>query len=256
MNKTVICHAKGKDPLYKTWHASDTHLIMYIHAGEGSIVCAENIYPMSPGMLVYIAADTYHYTMPDEPDLYDRSKFSLPPQSLAAVRSLLKDDWNISGQAVVCAHLPEAARMDVERIYEELSGEHTELLAVSDMLRLLHYLRTHTTQSIPSAQGFVAQAICFIGENISWDIRLADVCRAVNVSKFYLCRSFKEHTGMTVMEYILNTRIVLAKNELKKTSLSIMEISARCGFSSTSYFCRVFREKEGCTPLQYRRLHS
>ena len=77
----------------------------------------------------------------------------------------------------------------------------------------------------------------------------------VNVSKFHLCRCFREHTGMTVMDYILSTRIILAKNELTKTDESILCISEKCGFSSVSYFCRVFHRKEGCTPLQYRKLH-
>jgi len=56
-----------------------------------------------------------------------------------------------------------------------------------------------------------------------------------------------------VMEYILKTRIVLAKNDLLKTNLSITEISEQNGFSSVSYFCRAFKEEEKLSPLQYRK---
>lgn len=76
---------------------------------------------------------------------------------------------------------------------------------------------------------------------------------AVNISKYYFCRQFKERTGLTIMNYVLKTRIILAKNELKKTELSISEISQKYGFSSVSYFCRVFKEEERCSPLQYRK---
>ena len=58
---------------------------------------------------------------------------------------------------------------------------------------------------------------------------------------------------MTVMEYILKTRIVMAQGMLRKERLSVTEISNRCGFSSISYFSRVFRQDTGMTPLQYKK---
>ena len=56
-----------------------------------------------------------------------------------------------------------------------------------------------------------------------------------------------------VMEYILKTRIVLAKNDLRKTVLPVAQIGDSAGFSSPAYFCRVFKQETGLTPLQYRR---
>jgi AraC-like DNA-binding protein len=55
------------------------------------------------------------------------------------------------------------------------------------------------------------------------------------------------------MNYILKTRIILAQDMLSKEKLSVAEISERCGFSSISYFCRVFKNETGKTPLEYRR---
>ena len=54
------------------------------------------------------------------------------------------------------------------------------------------------------------------------------------------------------MNYILKTRIISAKNLMETTNLTIGQISQRCGFSSQSYFCRVFKEECGMTPLQFR----
>ena len=55
------------------------------------------------------------------------------------------------------------------------------------------------------------------------------------------------------MRYILKMRIGTAKNMLENTDLSIGRISEQCGFSSQSYFCRVFKEEWGITPLQYQK---
>lgn len=252
MLANIECHALGKDPLYKTWHASPTHLIMYIHAGTGSIVCADQLYPLRAGVLVYIACDTYHYTMPDDPVVYCRSKVFLQPQKL---RDLLRPAglWEAPARALVYAPIPAEEQPRVEALFAKLDTAPRPLLAASAVLELMHYLHTFGTESANSPTGFIGCAIGYINQNIAWDMTLEDICHAANVSKFHLCRRFREHTGMTVMDYILSTRIILAKNELLKTEDSILHISEKCGFSSVSYFCRVFRQRVGCTPLQFRK---
>jgi AraC-like DNA-binding protein len=59
--------------------------------------------------------------------------------------------------------------------------------------------------------------------------------------------------GMTVMEYVLATRIAEAKTLLLSEDLSISQISDRCGFSSVSFFCQVFKAKEGITAKKFRK---
>ena len=76
---------------------------------------------------------------------------------------------------------------------------------------------------------------------------------SVHMSKYHLCRRFKNITGFTIMEYILKTRLAAAKNMLKTESISITEISEKCGFSSVSYFSRVFKEHTGITAIAYRK---
>lgn len=250
MIDTTILHEAGKDPMYKTWHTSPAHLLLYVHRGQGSIVCAERVYPMEPGLLVFIGADTYHYTMPDDPVGYVRSKIFLAPATLQKLQPLGLED---TAKALVCAPIPPEEQPRVEQLFRQAAESRHRLLDSATVLELMYYLQHHAAGSTNAPTGFVSRAIDRIGQNIAWDMTLDDICRSVNVSKFHLCRSFREHTGMTVMEYILNTRIILAKNELAKTDEPIAQISGKCGFSSASYFCRVFRRKEGCTPLQYRK---
>lgn len=57
------------------------------------------------------------------------------------------------------------------------------------------------------------------------------------------------------MRYILKTRIVLAQTMLRKDNLTVSEVSSRCGFSSVSYFCRVFKEEIGVSPLKYKKIY-
>ena len=259
MEERIVCHQRGKDPLYKVWHASAEHLFMYVHSGTGSIVSGEQIFPIRAGALVFIAADTYHYTMPDDPAVYERSKFTVLPCELDKISELLSENnvfKRFFDKAVIYAEVGERDRKAVAAVFEEMNHHedgNTELTLFSCLLRLLCFLDKHMVESTAAAADFMSEAIRYINENISSDIDVDKICAAVNISKYYFCRQFKKHTGMTVMKYILKTRIVLAKSELEKTNLFITEISQKYGFSSVSYFCRVFKEEEHCSPLQYRK---
>ncbi len=253
MEKIRICRQKGRDELYKTWHASRENLCMYIHSNGGSLVCADRIFPLEEGSLVFIAAGAYHYTMPDEPQTYDRSKAFVTPQQLHRVMELLSDDplsRFFANKAFVYARVEETDREEVERLF---CPEEEEALLYAKLLQLLFFLKKHAVDSAATPTGFLSRAIEHIHKNISAPLDVDSICAAINISKYHFCRQFKKATGMTVMEYLLKTRIVLAAEELKKTDLPVSEISENLGFSSLSYFCRVFKQERGVTPLQYRK---
>ena len=262
MEEKVICHQRGKDPLYKTWHASEEHLFMYIHSGKGSIVSGERIFPIEEGALVFIAADTYHYTLPDEPETYDRSKLTVSSQKLTKIAELLQENTTspIFDKAIVYAQLNACDRDGVEQVFADLARyenhEGNEKILLASLLRLLFFLDKNTMDSTSVVSGTMNKAVRFINENIASDVDIDKICTAINISKYHFCRQFKIHTGMTVMKYILKTRIILAKSDLKNTDLSIIEISEKYGFSSPSYFSRVFKEDTNFSPLQYRKRNT
>ena len=260
MEDNIIYRQCGKDPLYKTWHALKEHLFLYVHSGSGNIVSTEQVFHIKKGALVFIAADTNHYTMPDEPKVYERSKLIIPPSSINKVLELLGEKncfKKFSDKAIVYAEIEEAAQKEIEAVFNEISicntDDEQELILLSCCIKLLFYLNKYSKASTSIAIGIMGKAIDYISKNISSDIDIDSICSVVGISKYYFCRQFKKHTGMTVMNYILKTRIILAKSDLEKTNLSITEISERYGFSSASYFCRIFKEAENCSPLQYRK---
>ena len=72
-------------------------------------------------------------------------------------------------------------------------------------------------------------------------------------SQNYLCRLFKQHTGMTMTDYLNNIRINYAVLLLKTQNLSVQQIAYECGFKNISYFNRVFREYYNMTPTQFKK---
>ncbi len=79
-----------------------------------------------------------------------------------------------------------------------------------------------------------------------------DLVAVCDMHKDYAERIFKQDTGVTIMEYLTESRIQIACELLKDSQTSISEISSILCFSSQSYFGRVFKKVTGKTPAQYR----
>lgn len=260
MHDTKILHETGKDPLYKTWHTSRRPVFMYLYSDGGSIVTRDEMYPIKKGTLVLILPGTYHYTIPDDPKTYDRSKIIPSVRKFTKLAGILRENSDyrdVFERPVVYAPIAPEEQETVDLLFTEAvlceNTDKEEPFFLSCLLRLIHYLKKYTTHTTNSNLGFMGKAIQFINENISTELNIDRICSAINVSKYHFCRQFKSSTGLTVMQYILNTRIIMAKSELKRTKMPVTEISEHCGFSSVSYFCRVFHQQTGYSPLQYRK---
>ncbi len=259
MKYEIICHELGKDPLYKIWHASKQSMFMYIHSDGGSIVCSEKSYPIQKGVLCFVGAGKYHYTMPDVPERYDRSKLFVSADEFDKILEMLSVNANkISSGSFIYALIDESERSKVEEIFCKIKEcEHDETygkwILISGIIELLVLLNRYSLENIPAISGLVSRAIEYINSNIEKNITIDEICSAIHMSKYHFCRQFKKVTDTTVMKYIVKTRIVMAKNMLLNENLSITEISNRCGFSSVSYFSRVFKEETGVCPLNYKK---
>jgi AraC-like DNA-binding protein len=64
--------------------------------------------------------------------------------------------------------------------------------------------------------------------------------------------TFQQHTGSSPHQYLLELRLVRARNLLTQTAQSIKQIAQQAGFEDEHYFCRFFKMKTGSTPGQWR----
>jgi AraC-like DNA-binding protein len=96
----------------------------------------------------------------------------------------------------------------------------------------------------------------YIAEHHAEELALGDVAKAVNMSAFYFCKTFKKATGMTFTDYLSRVRVEKVKNLMLNPHRRVSEAAFKAGFQSLSQFNRVFRRIAGETPTAYReRLH-
>lgn len=90
-------------------------------------------------------------------------------------------------------------------------------------------------------------------ERCSGSTTIAEIARALDLSRFAFTRRFRAHAGMSPYAFIVGERIERAKTALQHTRLSIEEIALANGFGSIAHFSNAFRRIVGNTPTSFRR---
>lgn len=96
------------------------------------------------------------------------------------------------------------------------------------------------------------QVLMYIAEHYNESISLATLADILHINKTYFSQVFRESNGISPKEYIVKMRIAAAAQQLKSTSLSVLEIAETCGFNSVSNFYSAFKRVTGKSPIQYR----
>ena len=94
--------------------------------------------------------------------------------------------------------------------------------------------------------------LSYLNENYAKQITLDRASAMLGFDTSYFCRIFKAATGATFTEYLNFVRISKSESRLSEGKESILEISEAVGFSSVSYFNRIFKRYKGCAPSVYR----
>ena len=125
------------------------------------------------------------------------------------------------------------------------------------VLRTLALLCRHHSrlEAIPQADSHllscIKHAIGALCSNIEKDWALDDMADLVGLSKYYFAREFHRITGHSFVSYIHIARCERAKAMLLDRQQSIGEIAHACGFSTQSYFTRIFKSVTGVLPSEY-----
>ncbi len=98
----------------------------------------------------------------------------------------------------------------------------------------------------------ITKAKEYIAEHQTEKLRLGQVAKAVHMSPFYFCKTFKKAVGINFTDYLSRVRIERAKNLLLNPNLRVSEIAYEVGFQSLTHFNRVFRKIAGQSPTDYR----
>lgn len=98
----------------------------------------------------------------------------------------------------------------------------------------------------------IRPVIEYIDKNYMYKIKISELTKMAYMCNDSLFSLFKKETGTTPAKYILSLRIEASIHLLTTTDLPLEEIATRTGFGSATYMNRVFKQKLGCTPGNFR----
>lgn len=125
---------------------------------------------------------------------------------------------------------------------------------LADILNILNeHKRSPGTRDVPAAYANIAPILSYINQNFTQITKIEEIAEEFYLSKYYLCHVFKEATGLTLIQYLNNIKIQHACNLLVNSKLSILDIGAACGFNSSMYFCKIFKQALTVTPSEFRK---
>ncbi len=231
------------------WH--DSIEILYFVEGSGYTKCDNQEVRSETGDIIIINTNQLHTVIP-ETKLVRYHCFILPQDLFH------KGDINIySTQFINRVAKDEDLNRLIDGTIEDLNSNVSgNKLKIKGQLYIIfahlmqHYRETAPTsdkQAIKVIQ-MIKSALLFMEHHYDQSITLDDICRHVNLSKYYFSRVFKDTVGRSPMEYLNIIRINHATELLLKGSLNVSEVAERCGFNSINYFSKVFKRYKNISP--------
>lgn len=238
-------------------HYHNTYELIYVREGQAQFKICNSCYTTKPGSVLLISKLEEHIVHVEQTP-YCRYYIQITARQLrqalddAQLRALF-----ISRPAGFC-HLYDlsSCQKQAEALLEGILLEHNAPLgrsaayALFKLLMILCYRAGSCTEIIPSET--ILQIQEYLDEHFMEDIHLAELADNYYISMSHLSHSFRKWTGISPKQYIMDSRLSMARELLLTSDLPISIVSSRCGFSDPSNFIRSFTALERISPLKYR----
>ena len=255
---------EAPDALEFERHTHQMFELIYVVQGRGRYVVEGAEYPLIPGTVLLLRPYEYHYVCPEESCAYERYVIHFDEEISFESESTLacfRDDRFGAGVYFPRESLDESvlhafeALDAVKRFTEDEkrispSGMVMVRSIVTQILLLLGAARPE--EPVVPKKDLLFGVIGYINGHLSESLTLDELSKRFFVSKYYLCRAFRQHTGTTFLSYLTTKRIAAAQQMIKE-GIPMTEIAYRVGFREYSSFYRAFRKQTGSAPAWERR---
>ncbi len=226
----------------------------------GNIFVNDQVYPLQRGNLYLIGENTLHRTIAN--GFHSRYVLHINRKALGELSTPQTDFLQFTRDSFRCAALePEQLEalidafqdLDQNRNDGGFGSDLHQMMALMQLLiRIAPILKVSTMSETVRSKDFlrVAPILDYIQGNLTEPLTLDQISAKFFISKHYLCRIFKSATGFSVMEYIIHSRILRAR-QLLQEGVSVQQAGELSGFSDNSHFIRTFGNLTGTSPGRY-----
>lgn len=269
----IIARKYDYDKFSFPWHIHNEFEIIYVEESTGERFVADSVESFAPYDLTLVGPNVPH-CMKSAPE-YDKGNDSLRVKGVIiqfeeafmshainnyADLSHIKELLEKSRQGI---HFPYPHNQEIIACIKKLPDNNgtiriinllhlLDLMAKSEGKRYLGSLlfcQSLTVKMDPRMK----KIISYLMDNYKKDIDLNEISSIVAMNASSFCRYFKEQSGKTFTQYILELRIGYACKLLVENQMDIIQICLECGFNTTTHFNRIFKRNTGFTPTEYKK---
>ncbi|MDI9419099.1 MAG: AraC family transcriptional regulator [Firmicutes bacterium] len=254
-------------------HEHEHYEIYYLISGDRFYFIEDQIYHVHQGDLVFISKGYIHRTTEADSSVGSHARYVvyfteellqhvLSPAQVKELLSCFHHDAKV-------IHLTVSQQNFIEGLLTKMISKHVQqhpnknlyqqILLVELLLfanQLNFDLAPNYFHDLNPIYHTIHQIIQYIRKHYQEKLSLAKIAEQFYISPYYLSRMFKQVTGLTLTEYLNNTRIKAAQQLLLTTHMPISEISEQAGYESHTHFSRVFKQFTNLSPMQYRKANT
>lgn len=238
-------------------HSHSHYEIYFLQKGNRTFFLSNALYRLNAPVLIIIPPHALHKT---EGSAFTRYNVNVFENYL--------DEFQLhvlNKKALSVIQLNNIQSEILEDIFEQMKNvnkieKHSDLMLkalFSYLIIQINNISSEKLSSVVSEEKSVPPQILkvieYFNKHYSEKINLSTISDLFFISKGTLIYNFNKYINCSPIEYLLNIRILKAKELLQKTNKSISQIADICGFSSANYFGLVFKQKENISPLAYRK---
>lgn len=108
------------------------------------------------------------------------------------------------------------------------------------------------TGEVPASDPMVAHIRELVSRQFARSLDLGSVSKVVNLSPYYVGELFRRHEGIGFQQYLTEYRLEQARQQIVATNHQVSDIAKSVGMKNRSYFCKLFKERFGVSPGEYR----
>lgn len=253
-----------------SFHKHPELQLTFILEGFGKRIIGNEVAPFEPGDMVFIGSNVPHIWLSDPVFYEEGSSLRSKVITVYINPKIFQHLFDFVSEFDSIREMIKQASKGINIFGETRNIIAEKLIAVStktgfekvlDLLQIMNIIAVSQEKSLIIAKDVeesqshsdrLLEVINFIKCNLHEQITLEQVAEVACMAPPSFCRFFKNKTKKTFLQYLVDQRMAKACKLLIEVDKPISEIASLCGYNSISHFCKVFKERIGQSPYQYK----
>lgn len=242
--------------MFKLHNHRTYEIYMYI-SGDAQFHVEGSVFELSPYDILFVCPDEMHRVWHNSETLYNRIIINVPHSyfeynNITGYEEILRANsankkCKINGSDTIKSGIKDISAKLINCISK---GETVDSPIVNSLFIEMLYTMCNidTFDTIIGKNSKVQSAIDYINMHFTNPITLDDVSDNIFISKYHLCRMFKNATGYTVNGYINHRRLMYVEELLRTRNLNLKDACLEAGFGSYTNFYRLYKKENRISP--------